>query len=656
MGTDDQFEPKLGKIGSRRAPRLRGFLQRVLNTAGLAGAHGRSRSQFKGNRIGRGAGVGRVLSARDRFAAFRSRRVVVKSRVVKLAGKGLDAARAHLRYLQRDGVTHEGTPGELYDGERDRVDGRTFLEQGKEDRHQFRFIVSAEDAAAYEDLKPFVRRLMTQVEKDLGTKLEWVAVNHHNTGHPHSHIVVRGRDDRGRDLIIARDYVSHGLRERAAELVTFDLGPRSDSEIETRLRKEVEQERFTSVDRKLLKEVGEDGLVRSGQARGDTLTQSLRAGRLQKLKRLGLAQEVRAGQWRLKADLERVLRRMGERGDIVRTMHRELAQRGLNQSSVAYAIYDPADQRAEPIVGRVTAHGLSDELNDRRFLMVDGTDGRTHYVDIGKGDPVKEGGIVAVVPKRGGARAVDRTVAEVAAAHGGRYSVDLHLKHDPSATAAFAEAHVRRLEAMRRLSHAVERETDGTWIIAPDHIEKAAAFEKKLARFAPVAIEVLSRHPLEQQIAADGATWLDRELTAQSPLAPRDLGFGREVHDALERRRQWLMEQDLAKEEAGQTVYRVNLLTILKRRDLNRAAGQLSQELGLDYSEARVGDRVDGIYRRSVDLVSGRFAVIQNAREFTLVPWRPVMERNRGRQVDGIMGRDAVSWTLGRQRSGPTIG
>src|SRR3546814_17146226 len=67
---------------------------------------------------------------------------------------------------------------------------------------------------------------------DLGTNLDWVAVDHHNTGHPHTHIIVRGKDERGKDLIIARDYISRGLRERACELVDLDFGPRTDTSIE----------------------------------------------------------------------------------------------------------------------------------------------------------------------------------------------------------------------------------------------------------------------------------------------------------------------------------------------------------------------------------------------------------------------------------------
>ena len=451
MTRDDDFEPKLGKISNRGGNVRSRYLRQVGRTVARAGGRKRG-SSFQGNRIGRGAGVGRVLASRDRFAAFRTRRVVVKARLIKLAGRGLKGAQVHLRYLQRDGVTREGLPGDLYDAKLDQADGRAFLERCDGDRHQFRFIVSAEDAIEYDDLKDLTRRLMRQMEEDLGTRLDWVAVDHYNTGHPHTHIVVRGKDDRAKDLIIAREYLSQGMRERAAEIVTLDLGPRTDRQIEARLRSEVEQERFTSLDRRLLREAETDGVIRSGTAAGDAFRQTLRAGRLQKLRRLGLAEEIAPGQWRLAEDLEPVLRRMGERGDIIKTMHREMAREGLARGGADYAIYDPAEPDARRLIGRVVARGLSDELNDRHYLIVDGVNGRAHYIDIGRADatePTPEGAIVAIAPKRAEPRTVDRTVAEVAAANGGRYTVDIHLRHDPTATAAFAETHVRRLEAMQ---------------------------------------------------------------------------------------------------------------------------------------------------------------------------------------------------------------
>ena len=109
-----------------------------------------------------------------------------------------------MRYLQRDGTTRDGERGALYGPESDNADGKAFLAKGASDRHQFRFIVAPEDGAEYEDLKPLTRRLMTQMEQDLGTRLDWVAVDHFNTGHPHSHILVRGTDERGKEMIIAR--------------------------------------------------------------------------------------------------------------------------------------------------------------------------------------------------------------------------------------------------------------------------------------------------------------------------------------------------------------------------------------------------------------------------------------------------------------------
>ena len=128
MTRDDDFEPKLGKIRSRGSKRGRKYLHRVLQATMLAGGRLRSgssarKAKFHGSQIGRGASIGRMLATRDRYAAFRSRRVVVKSRIVKLAGNGIKGARAHLRYVQRDGVTRDGQPGELYSAEQDRADG-----------------------------------------------------------------------------------------------------------------------------------------------------------------------------------------------------------------------------------------------------------------------------------------------------------------------------------------------------------------------------------------------------------------------------------------------------------------------------------------------------------------------------------------------------
>lgn len=650
MSDDDDFKPKLDKIRSRGSKSGRKFLHQVLAASNLARGGG-GKSNFSGSRIGRGAGVGRVLASRDRYAAFRQRRVIIKSRIVKLAGKGMNGARAHLRYIQRDGVTREGEPGQLYNALENEADGKAFLERGDKDRHQFRFIVAPEDGIEYDDLKPLTRRLMARMEEDLGTKLDWVAVDHFNTGRPHTHIMLRGKDYQGRDLIIARDYITTGMRERAAELVSLDLGPRTDREIENRLRAEVEQERLTSIDRRLLREMDENGFVPATDR--DAFWQTLRAGRLKKLTRLGLAEELRPGRWRMEMGLEDTLRRMGERGDIIKTLHREMPAKDIARSPADYTIHDPADPHAKPVTGRVMRRGLSDEINDRHYLIVDGLDGHTHYVDIGRGEatePTPEGSIVRVTPKRPKPRNVDRTIAEIAAANGGRYNIDIHLAYDQRATENFAETHVRRLEAIRRATGTIDREPNGTWIIAPDHLDRVTDYERGQAKAAPVIVEKLSHLSLEQQVCADGATWLDHEMVSGAPEPTRDSGFGREVRETRERRRQWLIAEGLAREEQGRTIYRANMLEALRRRELARVAGQLSDQLGLAYAETRSGEPVEGILRRSVDLASGKYALVENSREFTLVPWRPIIDRHIGKQVSGVMRGDGISWTIGRQR------
>ena len=634
-----------------------GYAGRIVVAARLAGkVTGVRDRRFDGSRIGRGASMGRLLSSRDRLAGFRSRRAVVKTRLVRLGTKGMGTARAHLRYIQRDGVTRVGTPGELYAADRDEADGTAFVERGTGDRHQFRFIVSAEDGAEYPDLKPYIRRLMTQAEADLGTRLDWVAVDHFNTERPHTHIMMRGVDDRGDNLVIAREYIAHGLRERAAELATLDLGPRTDREIEERLRHDVGQERLTAIDRRLIHRMSADRIVVSSDR--DAFQQSLSAGRLRKLAEMELAEDIGGGRYQLADGLEDTLRRMGERGDIIRTMQRELTARSLERAGVDRVIADPISSLAEPIVGRVIHRGFADEHHDRHYLMIDGIDGRVHYLDIGRGDatePTPEGAIVRVAGRRADAREVDRTIAKVAAANGGRYSVDLHLRHDPAATDVFAEAHVRRLEAMRRAGAGVEREADGSWAIAADHVERSAAHERRRFREKPVEIVTLSRTPIERLDRAHAVTWLDRELASGDPLPVRDAGFGREARGALAVRRQWLIEQQLADGDGSYVRLRANALAVLQRRELLRVAGQLSDELDKPFAETRIGSPADGRLVRHIELTSGRFALLEKSREFTLVPWRPVMEKQMGKQASGIMRADGISWSFGRGRTGPEI-
>jgi len=654
-GDDYDFKPKLGRIRSRGGKSGRTYLQRVLHSAGLAGP-GYKRvgsSAFSGARTGRGAGHGVRAALRQGSRLTGRRRIIIKTRIVKLKGRGLGATRAHLQYIQREGVTREAERGHVYDATVDEANGKAFLERGEDDRHQFRFIVSPEDGVEMEDLKPFVRGLMSGMEEDLGTKLDWVAVDHFNTDNPHSHIVLRGKDELGEDLVIARDYVSHGMRERASELLTIELGPVSERQIRQGVRREVGQERFTRLDRHLLRDAVDGFADFRTEPRDDfaRFKHGAKIGRLQKLERMGLAKAEGARRWRLSPDLELTLRAMGERGDIIKTMHREMRSAGVERLRSDYTIFDPSDPKAR-IVGKVVARSFSDEINDRYYLVIDGVDGRMHYAEVGElADPgdFETGAIVAVEAKPSAPRQVDRTIADVANASGGLYSEEFHRRFHPNDSGEFVRAHTRRLEALRR-ANLVQRFSDGTWEIPESYLEKAKAIEERARIRQPARLTLLSGFGLTDLVEAEGATWLDRQLLSKSPETLREAGFGREAKNAIERRRQWLIAERLARETAGRMIYERHLLQTLHRREVRTATAKLSKELGKPFAETSDGDKVGGLYCRPVRLVSGKFAVIEKSKEFTLIPWRPALEWQRGKMVGGVMRRSSVSFDLSKRR------
>jgi type IV secretory pathway VirD2 relaxase len=322
-------------------------------------------------------GKGRAAAAtRGRKLGPRARRVVLKSRFVVLAKAGQKSVAAHLRYIERDGTTREGGRGQAYGPDTDTADLKVFEERGRGDRHQFRMILSAEDAGQLEDLKRFTREFMSQVSVDLQTPLDWVAVDHWDTDNPHTHIVLRGRSHDGADLVIAPEYMAHGMRMRASDIATQWLGPRTELEIRESLREEVAKERLTSLDQTLLRLASED-VLRLDQLPARQRDTAYLASRLERLRAMGLAERLAPDQWRLVPNLREVLQAMGERGDIVRAVNRGLAG---ERREIAVAMADKGT-----VIGRIAAKGVADELTDQPYVVVDGIDGRAHYVRLPAG-------------------------------------------------------------------------------------------------------------------------------------------------------------------------------------------------------------------------------------------------------------------------------
>jgi type IV secretory pathway VirD2 relaxase len=584
--------------------------------------------------------------------------VVVKARIVRhRVGSG--AAGAHLRYLQRDGTTRDGERGQLYGPERDREDGRTFVERGEGDRHSFRVIVAPEDGDRLSDLRGFTRDVMAQMETDLSTKLDWVAVDHYNTGHPHSHVVIRGKDDLGKDLIIAQDYITDGVRLRAQERAALELGPETDLELRDKLHAEIAAERFTRIDRAMIEEAPDrvlDMRPEAGQVRAD-FDRTLRIGRLQTLERYGLAREIEPGVWILSEKLEPALRALGERGDIVKAINRALTDRGLERGMGQYMLH--GEDERHPVIGRVIGKRLVDELGDRVALIVDGVDGRTHHVALGDKAVAQDAPMGSIV-EIGGApvvpRVSDRNIVAIAADTGiyrpseHRAMAEAgHIRVPGGDYDGYIESHVRRLEALRRAG-VVERLDADHWSIPGDFAAQAGAYD--VAQSRRMNLRVLSAYDLDRQIASDGATWLDRELVSLNRTPVTQAGFGAEVSQALERRQDSLVDQGLATRtpEGGVRAPR-DLLSRLEQQEIARVGPEMARARGLTFKPAEAGNYVTGTLVGSANLGSGKFAMIDDGLGFSLVPWQPVLEQRLGRQVTGIaVPGGGIDWSFGRSR------
>lgn len=575
--SDDGFKIRPGRIRQTKAltRRPRSFAGEVMMAAKRAGHVGKR----LGPRAARGGGS---RFGRGRRAAIsiklptNARRVTVKARVVRHGGTRFRGAplSKHMTYLKRDGITRDGKTGQLFDADKEVADERAFAARCKDDRHHFRFIVSPEDATAIGDLKTFTRELAHDMEADLGTKLDWVAVDHWDTDNPHVHLLVRGRTDDGEDLVISRDYISRGLRDRASERVTLELGPRSELEVRTALEREVDAERWTSLDSKL-RDLADDngGVLDLRPGDGADPDRGLLLGRAAKLQRLGLAEPVGPACWTLKPSCEDALRDLSVRGDIIKTMHRAMSREIAEPDVSAFTLH--GDQPSDPVLGRLVERGLDDELNGAAYVVVAGVDGRTHHVrfnDLEMTGDAKTGAVVEV-----------RTYEDDA----GHHRMTLATRSDLT---------------------------------------------------------------LQEQVRANGATWLDRQLLSKPPEISEG-GFGAEVREAMRRREAHLVAEGLARRQGLKIVFARDLLSTLRQRDLDGAIAKLEVETGLANRPAAAGDEVAGVFRRRLTLASGRFAMIEDGLGFQLVPWRPALEQRLGQHVAGTMTPGGgIDWNETRQR------
>ena len=482
---------------------------------------------------------------------------------------------------------------------------------------------------------------MVEMERDVGTRLDWVAVDHHNTGHPHTHIIIRGRDEMGRDLVIAPNYLMQGLRGRASQLVTDELGPRRELDILRAEQREITADRFTGVDRKLAGMLKEGAVsIEPANTEAQRFERAALLQRLRHLEGLHLAERVGASEWQLKEGWEMTLKAIGRRGDIIRSL---AAGIGPEHANRAIRFVDEAGRLERPFTGVVISQGPEDELRDTRLLLVEDLGGEIWHVPargLEPGDLPPRGSIVEIAAKAASPRQADQTIARIAAETGRVYSDAYHEALDPSASADYRLAHKRRLEALRRQG-LVERGADGSWAIPPDYLERAAAHEA--ARGGLVSIRVRSWMALEAQVSDRAETWLDGpEMTGEAVRSEN-------IASAVQRRLAFLREQGLL--AADQTSLPKESRTALRVAELSRAASIEAAKSGRTLTEPG-GAPFEGTYERSFNLAQGRMALIGTDKAFALVPWRREMERFRGQSLIIETKGAGMGWTFpgGRTR------
>jgi type IV secretory pathway VirD2 relaxase len=534
--------------------------------------------------------------------------------VARLGGRGARAAVLHLRYIERDGVEKDGSKGVLYDAA-GLASAEAFEQPRAGEKHQFRIIVSPEDAAEL-DLTLYVRRLMAQVEEDLGRKVEWAAVNHYNTEHPHAHLVIRGVDREGRELRLERSYISNGLRSRGQEIATEELGPRLHLDVRCAREREVTQERFTSLDRELERRtVGDRVQARTPRPTG-RLDESLLIARLQHLESLRLAERVGPASWTLSPGWKDELRELGTRGDILKQIH--MAAPGDRARYRIVRVGQPldVDRANEPIVhiGRVASKGLADELKGSFYAVLETPSGHAYHLplDARTAEELRPGDLVTFATRREPAvRPVDREIAQAAASRGGSYAPE------PAADGA-THPHLRRLRWLEREGLAAPEAPD-RWKVSPNLLRELEARHQR----APARYELLVRKEplsLEQQVQRRSPTAIDGiKAAALSPF-----GFGAEMKRALEQRQAVLSKLGIGPGDLNRSPDRQEL----ERCAVGEAFAARTKQAFVRDTPDRFRGRVQLEETRSPEyaVVSDglRFVVLRNSPELRAAQWKKV--------------------------------
>ncbi|WP_371396957.1 DUF3363 domain-containing protein [Fretibacter rubidus] len=656
---------------------------------------------------------------------YRARRAIVKVRVVKLRNAKSSVSRGHLAYLQREGSgveraevlegSAELTPtrGQLYgpdDGVE--IDGRDFVARSQEsfdgrgDPHQFRIMISPEDGAELArvngngtpNLKETTRALMAQMEEDLGTRLDWVAVDHFDTAHPHTHIIARGVTHDGKGLNIAGEYISRGIRGRLEEELTRELGWKSELAIQQEMKREVDAMRMTTADRHIADGMDKNTNIidlRAGSAvstfgQHSPLNRHILIGRMNYLEKMGLAQPTDKGRWQIEKDAFKTLGQIEQREQLNKEIHAAMDRANIKRPvrlNDGRTDYD-GNLSGRRVIGRVIAKtlGRDEGMNPDakgggkvRFI-IDGTDGYVSTVETGidtrAGEAAKVGSIIEVSPPS--LRTVDRNIQALATGKDyngkprnglvGNYAIATSGPEDwvdgsGSRSAAHMRAHRLRLATLAKAGvvQVVSKDKDGDpyeWRVPEDFDERAISLDLRQGRAS--GVKLLSRQDLDAQLESPGATWLDRAQVSWGRgglggISVKSSAFAKELDTAFQQRRTWLIERGYAElrqdEQKTSIIYKRGYVKALEAEGFNAATEKLESMTGKAHVAAQSGRLIEGTVSQKYELPHGPHAMIETQRAFYLVPWESHHAQKWGKRIKGrVLSGGGIDWDAGRTR------
>jgi type IV secretory pathway VirD2 relaxase len=625
----------------------------------------RNSGKVEPDRVGRMGGKRRELSVRAQLArrlrGFRGRagsaggkaswsgsraqRVIVKTLISRhKSGKAKGSLMRHASYLGRDSASADGKPGVFYDASREGVSARQEVAEWASDRHHFRVIISPERGSDIPDMTAYVREVMARVEKDLvaagaiekDTKLEWIAINHHNTDNPHAHVVLRGRQENGKDLVISRAYLAHGMRGRASEVATELLGERTIEQAQEARLKEVEAERFTSLDRMIERHLdnGRIDLAPSKPMGYGAEDRQLALARLQFLEGIGLAQKERGTFWSVDEQFGRSLRELGARNDVIAQLYGSLGNEAGRVERMTGA------EASIPVAGVVIAKGSADEIGDDRFVVLRDGAGQVHYGRVRDTEAYRDLRVGSVAELGAGAHRRQQVSEQVMAvvADNGIYSAQLHEAYlrqtQPDANDRQIASSVRSAES--RLAYITGFGSSGVRALdTAQYAVDAEIFRQFSQRGSErTDVRVIAEHTLANQIEAHAATWLDRQAFGDRP-DPRTEDHPA-VQEAIARRGDWLVQQGYAQRRQGDEAavqLRGDALQQLASEERTSLTERLSEKHGLPVMELPQGGSVDGDYAGVEHLHAGKMAIVVAEEGVFISPIRQASDAANGSAV-----------------------